>query len=71
MNHVYLAPRLDDALLSCGSAIHRHTTAGEREPVIPIFLGEADTEAQPVGVFSETARPVGNPFPADDMALRQ
>lgn len=40
MNHVYLSPHLDDAALSCGGAIHRHTAAGESVLVITIFAGE-------------------------------
>ncbi len=40
MNHVYLSPHLDDAVLSCGGAIHHHTAAGEPVLVITIFAGE-------------------------------
>lgn len=40
MKHVYLSPHLDDAVLSCGGAIHRQTVAGEHVLVITIFSGE-------------------------------
>ncbi len=40
MKHVYLSPHLDDAVLSCGGAIHRHTAAGETVQVITIFAGD-------------------------------
>jgi LmbE family N-acetylglucosaminyl deacetylase len=40
MKHVYLAPHLDDAVLSCGGAIHRHALAGDPVLVVTIFAGE-------------------------------
>jgi LmbE family N-acetylglucosaminyl deacetylase len=40
VNHVYLSPHLDDAVLSCGGAIYRHATAGTPVLVITIFSGE-------------------------------
>lgn len=40
MMHIYLSPHLDDAVLSCGGAIHRRTSSGERVRVITIFSGE-------------------------------
>jgi LmbE family N-acetylglucosaminyl deacetylase len=52
MNHVYLSPHLDDAVLSCGGAIHRHGMAGERVQVVTIFAGEPD----PSAILSEFAR---------------
>jgi len=39
--HIYLSPHLDDAVLSCGGAIHRHTTAGDPVLVITFLTGEA------------------------------
>ncbi|MBN1136578.1 MAG: PIG-L family deacetylase [Anaerolineae bacterium] len=39
--HIYLSPHLDDAVLSCGGAIHRHTAAGEPVLVLTFFAGEA------------------------------
>jgi LmbE family N-acetylglucosaminyl deacetylase len=44
--HTYLSPHLDDAALSCGGAIHRHTAAGGTVLVVTIFAGEADTETE-------------------------
>jgi LmbE family N-acetylglucosaminyl deacetylase len=35
-DHVYLSPHLDDAALSCGGAIARHTIAGSRVLVVTI-----------------------------------
>jgi LmbE family N-acetylglucosaminyl deacetylase len=40
VKHVYLAPHLDDAVLSCGATIHRQTAAGEQVLVITFFAGE-------------------------------
>ena len=39
--HIYLSPHLDDAVLSCGGAIHRHATAGDPVLVITFLTGEA------------------------------
>jgi len=38
---IYLSPHLDDAVLSCGGAIRRHTTAGDPVLVITFLTGEA------------------------------
>jgi LmbE family N-acetylglucosaminyl deacetylase len=40
MKHVYLSPHLDDAVLSCGGAIHQHRDRGEPVVVITLFAGE-------------------------------
>lgn len=40
MNTVYLSPHLDDAVLSCGAAIHQQRAAGHRVLVITIFAGQ-------------------------------
>lgn len=65
MKHVYLSPHLDDAVLSCGGAIHRHTAAGEPALIITIFAGEAgaDVEFSPFalvqhGYWSHPPRPM-------------
>jgi LmbE family N-acetylglucosaminyl deacetylase len=42
--HVYLSPHLDDAVLSCGGAIHRQVSAGEPVLVITFFAGEPPAE---------------------------
>ncbi len=45
MNHIYLSPHLDDAVLSCGGAIHRQTTGGELVRVITVFAGDVRDDA--------------------------
>ncbi len=44
MKHIYLSPHLDDAVLSCGGAIHRYAVAGEPVQIITIFSGDAPPE---------------------------
>jgi LmbE family N-acetylglucosaminyl deacetylase len=39
--HIYLSPHLDDAVLSCGGAIHRQATDGDPVLVITFLTGEA------------------------------
>jgi LmbE family N-acetylglucosaminyl deacetylase len=39
--HIYLSPHLDDAVLSCGGAIHRHAIVGDPVLVITFLTGEA------------------------------
>jgi LmbE family N-acetylglucosaminyl deacetylase len=41
MRHVYLSPHLDDAVLSCGGAIHRQVVAGDRVLVLTLLAGDA------------------------------
>jgi LmbE family N-acetylglucosaminyl deacetylase len=45
VKHVYLSPHLDDAVLSCGAAIHRQTSAGEQVVVITTFAGDPPVES--------------------------
>ena len=40
MKHVYLSPHLDDAVLSCGGAMHRQRRAGEDVLALTVFAGE-------------------------------
>jgi LmbE family N-acetylglucosaminyl deacetylase len=40
MRYVYLSPHLDDAVLSCGGAIHRRAASGELVWVLTLFAGE-------------------------------
>jgi LmbE family N-acetylglucosaminyl deacetylase len=40
VRHVYLAPHLDDAVLSCGGAIHRLAERGDRVQAITIFAAD-------------------------------
>jgi LmbE family N-acetylglucosaminyl deacetylase len=44
VKHVYLSPHPDDAVLSCGGAIHRHAAAGEAVQVITVFAGDFGEE---------------------------
>jgi LmbE family N-acetylglucosaminyl deacetylase len=44
VKHVYLSPHLDDAVLSCGGAIHRTTAAGEEVLVVTVFAEEAGAD---------------------------
>lgn len=68
MSTVYLSPHLDDAVLSCGGAIHQQTTAGQAVCVITIFAGQqAAGELSPFAQLQH--RYWGNP--AQPMALRR
>jgi LmbE family N-acetylglucosaminyl deacetylase len=40
--HIYLAPHLDDVVLSCGGIIAQQTAAGETVLIITIFAGTPD-----------------------------
>jgi LmbE family N-acetylglucosaminyl deacetylase len=40
MNHLYLSPHLDDAVMSCGGIIHQQATREEKVQVITVFAGE-------------------------------
>ena len=40
MRQIYLSPHLDDAVLSCGGAIHRHAEAGAEVLAITVFAGD-------------------------------
>lgn len=48
---LYLSPHLDDAVLSCGGAIHRQTGHGKRVAVLTVCAGAA-----PTGPLSAYAR---------------
>lgn len=54
MKHVYLSPHLDDAVLSCGGAIHRQAAGGESVLVLTLLAGEAVTHGA-VGPLSAFA----------------
>ena len=53
-DHVYISPHLDDAALSCGGAIARHTSAGARVLVVTLCTGTPPPDAR----FSDFARQV-------------
>ncbi len=40
MNHLYLSPHLDDAVMSCGGIMHQQSTREDQVQVITIFAGE-------------------------------
>lgn len=68
MNHIYLSPHLDDAVLSCGGAIHRQATSGEPVQTITVFAGDAQDD--PVPPFAREQHDYwGNP--PQPMALRR
>ncbi|MBC8160275.1 MAG: PIG-L family deacetylase [Roseiflexaceae bacterium] len=50
-DHIYLSPHLDDAALSCGGAIARHSTRGARVLVVTLCTAVPPAE----GPFSEFA----------------
>lgn len=61
MKHVYLSPHLDDAVLSCGGAIHRATAAGEAVLVITVCAAEAEA-GQALSPFARSQHDYwGNP----------
>src|ERR671924_35132 len=51
-DHVYLSPHLDDAALSCGGAIARHSSAGARVLVVTICTALPSPEG-PFSSFAE------------------
>jgi LmbE family N-acetylglucosaminyl deacetylase len=55
VKHVCLSPHPDDAVLSCGGAIHRHTAAGEAVQVITIFAGDfSETDISPFAALQHS-----------------
>ena len=42
MDHIYLSPHLDDAILSCGGLIHQQRAVGEAVTVITLCAGSPD-----------------------------
>jgi LmbE family N-acetylglucosaminyl deacetylase len=69
VKHIYLSPHLDDAVLSCGAAIHYQAVADETVLVITFFSGEArqDTSLSPFARLQHDYW--GNP--PQPMALRR
>jgi LmbE family N-acetylglucosaminyl deacetylase len=51
-DHVYLSPHLDDAALSCGGAIARHSAAGARVLIVTICTATPPAEG-PFSSFAE------------------
>jgi LmbE family N-acetylglucosaminyl deacetylase len=68
MRTVYLSPHLDDAVLSCGGAIHQQRAAGHAVLVITIFAGQPTaSELSPFALLQHHYW--GNP--AQPLALRR
>ena len=65
MRHIYLSPHLDDGVLSCGGAIHRHVAAGEEVLVITLFAGDPpDRDCLSPFAQGQPAHQTGAPRPA-------
>jgi LmbE family N-acetylglucosaminyl deacetylase len=61
MKHIYLAPHLDDAVLSCGAAIHHHASRGEPVRVLTLFAQGAGDD--PLSSFARLQHEYwGNPL---------
>ncbi len=69
MKHVYLAPHLDDAVLSCGGAIHRHVAVGDPVHVVTVFAGGIRS-ARPPSSFAQLQHEYWG-HPPRPMALRR
>lgn len=68
-SRIYLAPHYDDASLSCGGAIHRHTQAGQAVLVVTVCAAPPPP-GEPLSPFAERLhRAWGSP--ADVIAMRQ
>jgi LmbE family N-acetylglucosaminyl deacetylase len=69
-DHIYLAPHLDDAALSCGGAIARHANAGARVLVVTLCTAAPP----PDGPFSDLAHAEHQGWglaPAEVISVRQ
>jgi len=60
MQHVYLSPHLDDAVLSCGATIARQATAGGQVVVLTVMAG-APTDAPLSAYAKELHAKAGDP----------
>ena len=69
IKHVYLSPHLDDAVLSCGGAIHRLSASGEAVQVVTLFAGDPAPESDLSPFARLQQRHWGNP--PRPMALRR
>src|SRR5687767_377383 len=68
-DHVYLSPHLDDAALSCGGAIARHSMAGARVLVVTICTAAPPPEG-PFSSFAEGQHRKWQLSPAEAMSTR-
>jgi LmbE family N-acetylglucosaminyl deacetylase len=69
VKHIYLSPHLDDAVLSCGGAIHQQVSAGEPVLVVTLFTEDARPGASLSGFALDLHRQWGNV--SRPMALRR
>jgi LmbE family N-acetylglucosaminyl deacetylase len=69
-DHVYLSPHLDDAALSCGGAIARHTSAGAHVLVVTLCTA-APAPNTPLGRFAHDHHLMWGLAPERAMAERQ
>ncbi|MCC6904799.1 MAG: PIG-L family deacetylase [Anaerolineae bacterium] len=53
VQHIYLSPHPDDAVLSCGGAIHTQAARGERVAVITLFAASPPAD-MPLSPFAES-----------------
>jgi LmbE family N-acetylglucosaminyl deacetylase len=68
-DHVYLSPHLDDAVLSCGGAIARHSNAGARVLVVTICTGAPPPDS-PFSAFARKHHLMWGFAPGQAMAAR-
>lgn len=68
-DHIYLAPHLDDAALSCGGAITQQRRAGERVLVITLCAGSPDP-AVPLSSFASELHTAWHLSPAEVVPAR-
>ncbi len=57
--HIYIAPHLDDAVLSCGGQIAQHTATGARVLVVTICAGSPKAGAALTPMPSISSAPMG------------
>ena len=69
-DHVYLSPHLDDAALSCGGAIARHSNDGARVLVATICTA-APSAQEPLSSFAQQHHQMWGLAPGRAMAARQ
>lgn len=68
-DHIYLSPHLDDAALSCGGAIARHSSAGARVLVVTLCTA-APAPAGPFSGFAQEVHKNWGLAPAEVMTTR-
>lgn len=68
-DHVYLSPHLDDAALSCGGAIARHSIAGARVLVVTICTAAPPPEV-PLSSLAEESHRKWRLSPAEAVSAR-